>query len=43
MDCPKLKAPCTAIVRGSDEAGRALLEYMYSNTGVVTVDISKIY
>ena len=44
MDCPKLKSPCTAIVRGSSDVdGSASLKYMYSNTGIVTVDISKIY
>ena len=42
MDCPKIKAPCTTIVRGSSN-DRAFLEYMYSNTGIVTLDISKIY
>ena len=43
MDCPKIKAPCTAIVRGSNSGGYAYLKYMYSNTGIVTLDISKIY
>ena len=42
MDCPKIKAPCTTIIRGSSD-GRAYLQYMYSNTGIVTLDISKIY
>lgn len=43
MDCPKIKAPCTIIVRGSDSGGSAYLQYIYSNTGIVTLDISKIY
>ena len=43
MDCPKIKSPCTAIVRGSNSGGYAFLQYMYSNTGIVTLDISKIY
>ena len=43
MDCPKIKAPCTTIVRGSNSGGYAYLQYMYSNTGIVTLDISKIY
>ena len=42
MDCPKLKSPCTTIVWGSSD-GYARLQYMYSNTGIVTLDISKIY
>lgn len=42
MDCPKIKAPCTTIIRGSSD-GYAQLQYMYSNTGIVTLDISKIY
>ena len=43
MDCPKIKYPCTAIVRGSNSGGYASLQYMYSNTGIVILDISKIY
>ena len=42
MDCPKIKYPCTIIVRGSSN-GYAYLQYIYSNTGIVTLDISKIY
>jgi len=42
MDCPKIKYPCTTIV-GSDSEDNAYLKYMYSNTGIVTLDISKIY
>lgn len=42
MDCPKIKAPCTAIV-GVSSDGYARLQYMYSNTGIVTLNISKIY
>lgn len=42
MDCPKIKYPCTTIVWGPSD-GYAYLKYMYSNTGIVTLDISKIY
>lgn len=42
MDCPKLRTPCTTIV-GSDSEDNAYLKYMYSNTGIVTLNISKIY
>lgn len=42
MGCPKIKAPCTIIVRGSSD-GYAYVGYVYSNTGIVTLDISKIY
>lgn len=43
MDCPLIRTPCTTIVRGSDSNGYAYLRYMYSNTGIVTLNISKIY
>lgn len=43
MDCPKIKYPCTIIVRGSNPDGYAYVSYVYSNTGIVTLDISKIY
>lgn len=43
MDCPKIKYPCTTIIWGSDANGYAYLQNMYSNTGIVTLDISKIY
>ena len=43
MDCPKIKYPCTTIVWGSDSSSYARLQKMYSNTGIVTLDISKIY
>ena len=42
MDCPKLHQLCTTIIRGSSD-GYARLQYMYSNTGIRKVDISKIY
>ena len=42
MDCPKIKYPCTTIVWGPSD-GYAYLKYMYSNTRIVTLDISKIY
>ena len=42
MDCPLIITPCTTIVRGSSD-GYAYLNYMYSNTGIVTLNISKIY
>lgn len=42
MDCPLISIPCTTIIRGSSD-GYARLQYMYSNTGIVTLDISKIY
>lgn len=40
MDCPRIIAPCTTIVGEVDDAS---LKYMYSNTGIVTLNISKIY
>ena len=43
MDCPLIITPCTTIVRGSASNGYAYLRHMYSNTGIVTLDISKIY
>ena len=43
MDCPLIITPCTTIVRGSNSDGYAYLKYMYSNTGIRTLDISKIY
>ena len=43
MDCPRIEYPCTTIVRGSNSNGYAYLKYMYSNTGIVTLYISKIY
>ena len=43
MDCPLIHIPCTTIIRGSSDGGYAYLQYMYSNTGIVTLDISKIY
>lgn len=42
MGCPKIKSLCTIIVRGASD-GYAYLSYVYSNTGIVTLDISKIY
>lgn len=42
MDCPKIEYPCTTIVCGPSD-GYAYLKYMYSNTRIVTLDISKIY
>ena len=42
MDCPKIVKPCTTIVWGSSD-GYAYLQYMYSNTRIETLDISKIY
>lgn len=38
MDCTNIKQVCTTIINGG-----ANLEYMYSNTGIRTLDISKIY
>ena len=43
MDCPRIIYPCTTIVRGSNSNGYAYLKYMYSNTGIVTLYIYKIY
>ena len=43
MDCPRIVYPCTTIIRGSNSDGYAFLQYMYSNTGIVTLNISKIY
>ena len=43
MDCPLISLPCTTIVRGYASNGYAYLKYMYSNTGIVTLSISKIY
>lgn len=43
MDCPKIKSLCTIIVWRSDPNGYAYLSNVYSNTGIVTLDISKIY
>ena len=43
MDCPRIEYPCTTIVRGSNSDGYAYLQHMYSNTGIVTLNISKIY
>ena len=38
MDCTNIKQVCTTIINGGAD-----LEYMYSNTGIRTLDISKIY
>lgn len=42
MDCPLISIPCTTIIRGSSD-GQASLKYMYSNTGIRRLNISKIY
>lgn len=42
MDCPRIIHPCTTIIRGSAD-GYAWLKYMYSNTGIGYLNISKIY
>ena len=42
MDCPLISTPCTTIVWGPSD-GYAYLQHMYSNTRIVTLDISKIY
>lgn len=38
MDCTNIKQVCTTIIKGVTH-----LRYMYSNTGIRTLDISKIY
>ena len=43
MDCINLNQICTTIINGEDRQRRANLKYMYSNTGIRTLDISKIY